>query len=204
MKAIRNNRFTFRAAAAIGLIASAASGMATPLFPGGTIALLGTTVGVHPNLAGLVIADTIRPFSVVVHGTTYTGHVQDRVVKEFATGTLDFYFRVVLDQQKLQAERMLFHRRSFPGGTAGPGITTDVEYRTDGLGIEGPSVASRTADGTWVTFLFNGLYIGQGSSGSTRFTYISTNAKSFNGEGWMFFKIDDSVYVKLKAYQPAL
>src|SRR5271169_1182959 len=59
--------------------------------------LPGTTVGARPELAGPIIADTFQPFSFTDSGQTISGSVQSRVVQETGTGTLDFYWRVIVD-----------------------------------------------------------------------------------------------------------
>jgi len=63
------------------------------VLPGGTVPTPGTTVGARPELAGTVIYDNLIPINVVGTGgtTLFAGVLQDRVVKETVSGTLDFY-----------------------------------------------------------------------------------------------------------------
>lgn len=89
--------------------------------------LPGTTEVNRPELAGTVLVDQDTSFTL----GDISGTVQNRVVRETASGTLDFYWRVILD----------------PDSTAG-GITalrigdfgyanlTDADYRIDGLGSD--------------------------------------------------------------------
>lgn len=51
--------------------------------------LPGTTVAARPELAGVVLADTMQPLTF--SGLALSGTVQNRVVRETGTGTLDFY-----------------------------------------------------------------------------------------------------------------
>lgn len=206
MKAGKINR-NFAVAALVACMTTlAATASAIPLFPGGMVSLAGTTAAAQPNLAGLVLVDTLRPFTTTVNGTVYSGTVQDRVVRETSTGKLDFYYRIMLDKQWLQDGQLLVGRANFPAGsptaTAFTGITTDVNYRLDGLGLQGPAEAARTSDGNWVIFSYDGITIGPGSSDSTRFTYISTNAKKFNASGKIVFLFSGGTPVVLPAYAP--
>ena len=51
--------------------------------------LSGTTAAKRPELAGTVLKDVVRPFSInLLGGGKITGTVQDRVVREKKTGTL--------------------------------------------------------------------------------------------------------------------
>ena len=47
----------------------------------------------RPELAGLVLQDDVQAFSF----NGVSGTVQNRVVRETASGTLDFYWRIVVD-----------------------------------------------------------------------------------------------------------
>ena len=93
------NRSRRRRPAALALVMSlllggiATTAVATPLdngFSGQNFLdtpLAGTTSAARPELAGLVLADTDTPFTL----DGVSGYVQNRVVREFGTGTLDFY-----------------------------------------------------------------------------------------------------------------
>ncbi|HEY9026918.1 MAG TPA: hypothetical protein VIP05_21685 [Burkholderiaceae bacterium] len=134
--------------------------------------LSGTTSAARPELAGLVLADTDTPFSV----GGVTGFVQNRVVREFGTGTLDFYWRVELDPST----------NGNPGITAfrladfGYGYLTDADYRIDGTGTVPASTARLFNPGAYpqgdINFLF-GTAIEPGQS--SEFFFLHTNAVMF-------------------------
>jgi hypothetical protein len=80
------------------------------------------------------------------------------------------------------------------------GWDTDVEYRTDGLGDKEPTRATRSADGSDVTFIFgNSLF----SSEESLFMHILTNAKAFT-TGQTTLTLTDGSSVVLSTYQPAV
>lgn len=92
----------------------------------------GTTVAVRPELAGLVVADTTQPFDFGVLGIT--GTVQSRVVKEDVAGTLDFYWRIIVDPNS-RGGVDAFHLGDF-----GYANLTDADWRNDGLGSAAPYI----------------------------------------------------------------
>jgi hypothetical protein len=119
---------------------------ALPAFavPGGP--LPGTTVAAMPELAGVVIEDVIRPFHIpLAGGGRITGTLQDRVVSENTTGALDFYYSIKngitstgvgpLGTNIPDITEVI--RRSFP-----PSVTTDMDWRIDGLGEIAPAKGS--------------------------------------------------------------
>ena len=188
-----------------GLIAGSVfffgSALAVPIAPGATVALPGTTNTIHPNLTGMVVADTLRPFSFMIGATTYTGQLQDRVVKESASGTLDFYYRIWLDKQVVQGDQMWVARYGFPQSPTGGGISADVDYRIDGSGLSAPVVAERSSNGTEIIFRFRAYTIGTNSQ-STRFTFVSTNATTYHTGGLIRFQVQGGTIVSLNAYEP--
>jgi hypothetical protein len=54
----------------------------------------GTTSAARPELAGTVLEDDVQTFSFL----GITGTVQNRVVREDVSGTLDFYWRIKVDE----------------------------------------------------------------------------------------------------------
>lgn len=124
--------------------------------PGGTVGVSGTTVALRPELAGLILQDTIVNWSDGP-GTTF-GTLQTRVVREDSTGTLDFYERIFNDP----SSRNFVSAGRFEDYT---GFTTDVDFRLDGLGDLGPDQVKRVgAGGTSVNFVFNEVGVGPGQS----------------------------------------
>ena len=119
------------------------------IVPAGTdVALPDTPLVTNPNLAGTVLIDETTHFSFALSGGgTLSGDVQERVVRETSTGTLDFYWRVFnITGGSLGALRI---------GNFGNG-TFDASYRTDGMGAVAPNVGSHFS-GTQANF-FNFVF----------------------------------------------
>jgi len=122
--------------AALALLSAPAWGVA--LAPGATVPLSGTTAALRPELAGLVIADTLVPVSFGDgSGGTISLVVQTRVVQEDVAGTLDFYYRIYSFDANSSLPITALRLTGFDGQT------TDVDFRIDGLGTVGPSDAIR-------------------------------------------------------------
>lgn len=172
----------FTTALSIALLANAtfpSPANAVPLSPGDTVPLSGTTVAARPELAGVVLQDVIRPFSIDFgDGTFTTGQVQDRVVRETATGTLDLYYRIFNDAGSAGFVGQIV--RGFFDGFA-----TDVDFRIDGLGTVGPDSAFRSLAGSlggdqvFFSFLADRIDPGEES----RFFFVRTDATNFNEGG---------------------
>lgn len=150
--------------------------LAVPLAPGGFANLTGTTAAARPELAGTVIADVTRPFSVDVGGGNFTtGSVRDFVVRETVSGTLDFYYSISNDVSSSGSV-------DFVTRTNFTGVSTDVDWRSDQGGTISPDQASRSAAGDSVLFDFfanNLLFPGQ----TSRDFFVKTNATVFNEQG---------------------
>ena len=97
-------------------------------------ALGGTTSAARPELAGTVLADVLQPFSF--GALNISGTVQNRVVREDVSGTLDFYWRVIIDPASTGGGISAFRLIDF-----GYPHLTDADFRTDGLGSIGPATA---------------------------------------------------------------
>ncbi len=159
-----------------------AGAQAALVAPGSSVLLSGTTASADPNLAGTVVQDVLEPFTVDLGGgNSVNGYVQDRVVRETATGTLDFYYRLFngLDGDGCPVAS---------GGSIGvasrngySGLSTDVNYRIDGLGSVAPSAATRSADGSTVLFGFLSDPIAPGQE--SRFFFVHTDARSYDNLG---------------------
>lgn len=147
-----------------------------------TANLSGTTAAAIPTLSGTVEADELVAFEDPVAGVA--GELQTRVVR-VAAGTLDFYYRVrSLSGQALFGVEWRFRNTpTFP--PLSTPITTDVDFRLDGLGEVGPASASRSdylghlQPMSLLTLYFwfhSGLQPGE----TSRFVYVSTNATDFS------------------------
>ena len=173
---------------------------AVPLTPGNFVNLSGTTSAARPELAGTVLVDTIRPFSVDLGGGNLTtGTIQDTVRREDGSGTLDFSYRIINDVSSSGSI-------DFVTRTAYRGFSTDVDWRSDGLGTIAPDQASRNSAGDQVLFDFfanNLLFPGAES----RFFFIKTDAIDFNEGGTGELAVSGSVgssTFTFKTYQPAV
>ena len=139
----------------------------------------GTTVAVRPELAGLVVADTVQPFDFGALGIT--GTVQSRVVKEDGTGTLDFYWRIIVDPNSRGGVS------AFRLGDFGYTNLTDADWRFDGLGSAAPYVGrlfnpAGRPDGA-INFMFTDPPVQPGdpaeNSNGSRFFFLHTDALFF-------------------------
>jgi len=145
-----------------------ATARAVPVTPGAPPTTLpGTTALADPALAGVVLADVVSPWASAddpMYGFPGAeGQLQSRVVRETASGTLDFYWRLSVNPA------------SYPGfvptalvidglspALLQTGAVFDADYRSDGSGDAAPSGASATDDA--LTWLFDPSTFGPGSS----------------------------------------
>lgn len=157
------------------LILSVPQAHAVPLVPGDTVSLGGTTSIARPELIGPIIAEVSRPFSF----SGLSGTVVDRVVRESGTGTLDFYWQIAV----LDGSIDFIVRESFTG------FSTDVDFRTDDTGDQGPASAFRSlvvsppgSFGVGEEVLFD--WDGSLDQGKTSLSFfIKTDATVFNDQG---------------------
>lgn len=134
--------------------------------------ITGTTVAARPELAGVVLEDMISTFSISGAGETFTGEIQNRVVRS-VDGTLDFYWRIM--PLSGVGDISAFRVEGFSG------YTLDADWRIDGLGTVAPNVARYfgDADGS-VNFLFaDEVGIGQ----SSNFFFLDTQATYYSLTG---------------------
>lgn len=171
---------------------------AVPVAPGGgLVALPGTTAAARSDLSGIVVADVIRPFSVNTPTAKASGWVQDRVVKT-KDGTLDFYYRVHVDEGSTAAISLISRSSFAPTWTP-----TDVDWRLDGLGLKNPDTASRGGNGWWVYVGYygqNAIHAGEDS----RFVFVKTRAKQY-GVGILSLGYSDSSIggtISIPGFQP--
>lgn len=170
-------RFTALAVAVAALVAMQSS-QAVVLDQDTFTPLPGTTAAAEPNLAGVVLADTVNPFSFSAYGGTVSGTVQSRVVREDGTGTLDFYWRVISDGESaggIGSFRI--------GNFVVPAF--DANYRLDGLGDTGPGAGyAFSAFPNDMNFEFTRSTAGSLDAGhESFFMFLHTNATSFNATG---------------------
>ena len=185
-----NIKFLVAAIATVAALAGSQSAFAVVVAPGATVALPGTTSAAQPFLAGVVLQDELIPFSLAVSQQSQdliTGTVQQRVVQENATGTLDFYWRIT----QLSGGSLGYLR-------VGNFITNtyDANYRTDGLGDVGPTSLTRFTNGLGgatndFSANFNFVNAASGttlaSGQSSLFMFLHTNATTYDKKA--FFDI---------------
>lgn len=170
--------------AASTLGAVCAYGQSVPLPPGSVdVPLPGTTDIAEPDLAGLDLADQTISFTGLDNSTggiAIIGTLQDRVVRETLTGNLDFYGHITLTDfgNNLGAIDSIA-MGSFAG------FTVDANFRTDGLGVQGPNAASRSSDGSEVAWYFESpLRLGApGGASESLFFFAQTDARYFDSNG---------------------
>jgi len=138
--------------------------------------IAGTTAAARPELAGTVAADVDTAFAF----GTLSGHVQNRVVRETGTGTLDFYWRVILDPSSTGVGVSALRLIDFDYSKL-----TDADWRIDGLGSTAPSTARLFNPATHpegaINFLFD-TPVDAGGDGSM-FFFLHTDATNFAQTG---------------------
>jgi hypothetical protein len=156
-----------------GMVCSAAH--AVSVSPGQTVALPGTTLAAEPNLAGTVVLDDVYSFDQTFSSGTYVGSVQERVVRESGTGTLDFYWRVSnTGTPGVDANLGDFRIGDFNISAA----PINLNYRIDGLGTTAPTSAERFS-GIFQNYFNFGFADGIAPGQSSYFLLAETNATAF-------------------------
>lgn len=168
-------------AAAAVLLAGWATSAGAVILNSGDTALGGTTSAAQPQLAGTVVQDIDNQLSWAVLGGTMNASVQSRVVLS-DDGTYDFYWRVHDTSFQANANSAFdvgptgaitaFRLGDFGMDIAG----LNGDYRTDGVGDQGPTDAFDFGGG-FVNFIFgdHGLPAGQDSY----FMFLDTNAHHY-------------------------
>ena len=162
--------------AALAIILPASAANAVILTEGNSELLPGTTVAAEPQLAGTIIEDEQVNFSFASGGGgTINGSVQLRVVRSNLDSTLDFYWRVFNDAGSSDSIGS-FRIGDFVTGQY------NANYRTDGLGDDGPDSAYRFtgALSSYVNFTFDG---GLAAGDSSYFFFLDTDATHYSRTG---------------------
>ncbi len=145
-------------------------------------ALGGTTSAARPELAGTVVEDVLQPFSFL----GVSGSVQNRVVREDGSGTLDFYWRINVDPNastvNIPNAISAFRLIDF-----GYDKINDADWRSDGLGSAAPHTgrvfnpASEPSGA--INFLFSDGLVLPGdpsvASSGSRFFFLHTDATEY-------------------------
>lgn len=174
-------------------VAFSTTTQAVVLLPGGVVLPAGDTSVTAPNTNGVVQNDNLISFSFPFPPFFVVGgNVQNRVVLSNNLNTMVFGPRI-RDTFNI-ATTAGFEITAFRlDGYAG--WDTDVGYRTDGLGDDGPTSVSRSADGDVLTFRYgNPLFIAglaPGLQEESLFPFIITDAPNYSLTGSMtIFGVD--------------
>ena len=135
-------------------------------------ALGGTTSAARPELAGTVLADVMQPFSF--GALNISGTVQNRVVRETTSGTLDFYWRVIVDPKSTGGGISAFRLGDFDYAQL-----TDADFRTDGVGTIGPATARLFNPASHPEGSVNFLFDAPVRADSSNFFFLHTDATSY-------------------------
>ena len=179
-----------------GVAATTTNARAVPLSSAAGVSLSGTTVAARPELAGTVLIDRVRPFSMTTSsGAIISGTFQDRVVKRTSTGKLEFSFRIKNDAASV-GNIVVVNRQSY-----GAYPTVDVDYRTDGLGTIGALAASHGGGASArIKFDFFNAPITPG--GESRFHFIGTTATDYDESGQVSLQSSNGGYTTFKVFTP--
>ena len=187
-------RFTTFTVLTAALTMASTMAHAVILTPGAIASISGTSYNADPALGGTVLQDTLRPFTATIAGTALTGTIQDRVVRETASGTLDFYTRVWFNEP-LKTSQMILERTNYAN------LGTDVDFRTDGVGTVAPKEAFRSTNGSEIGFGFANVQMTP--SDSTMFMMIRTKATQYIATDQMNLRFGDFASNTIPCYGPA-
>ena len=130
---------------------------ATPLTPGDTIIVTGSTSASNPELAGVILQDSIlttNSMQVPPEANPLVNFadfdVQNRVVQSGMDGTMIFMPRILFSRNVTPYPLQVNRVEMFGFGD----YAIDATYRTDGLGDSGPTFGARSADGQILSFDF--------------------------------------------------
>lgn len=165
-------------AAALAMLAhtgAQAVALTTPVAPANfaDTALPGTTAAARPELAGTVLEDLITPFSFA----GISGTVQNRVVRETASGTLDFSWKINVDSVDTRGTGVVALRLI----DFGLDNLTDADWRIDGLGSVAPSEARLFSVTSEPSGALNFLFDTSVDAGEqSKFFFLRTSATSYS------------------------
>lgn len=173
---LNSKRLRFAFAGLVCLLVSQIS-YAVIVTPGSSASLNGTTFVANPDLGGLVIRDQLIPFQIknTLGNVILSGNVQDRVVRSNNTGNLIFAPRLRDLSNPTGGWIIGFSMSGFNG------YSTDVDYRTDGMGTIGPNNVARDIFGDSLTYRYDPSFILPPDEG--RFLSVSTDATAFDLSG---------------------
>ena len=186
----------YGAALLSGAIVTTTNAHAIPLSSAAGVSLSGTTNAARPELAGTVLIDRVRPFSMTTSsGAVISGTFQDRVVKRTSTGKLEFSFRIKNAAASV-GNIVVVNRQNY-----GAFPTVDVDFRLDGLGTIGaPAAAHGGGANARIKFDFFNAPIAPGQE--SRFHFIGTDATSYDESGQVGLQSSNGGYTTFKVFTP--
>jgi len=135
--------------------------------------LPGTSLAQRPELAGTVIDSLSTSFDF----QGITGTVQSRVVREDATGTLDFLWRIGVDSVASGTTGVVALRLV----NFGYDFLTDADWRSDDPGTVAPSLARLFNPAAYPTGSLNFVLDGSVDAGEqSYFFFLRTDATSYS------------------------
>jgi large exoprotein involved in heme utilization and adhesion len=118
-----------------------------------------------------VLEDVITPFSF----SGVSGTLQNRVVRESSTGTLDFYWKVNVDASASGLGVSAFRLADF-----GYANIKDADWRIDGLGTAAPTTGRLFNVASYPSGDINFLFDGVSPGAQSRFFFLHTNATAYD------------------------
>ncbi len=148
--------------------------LAVNLPPGGAAPLSGVSGGAGP---GTVILDDAVPFQVLSNGGAllFEGELRDRVVRLNATGTLAFVRQILNTTPRLNGRVVRLECGDYRS------FLTNVDFSTTSLGTVRPDSASRTSNGSNISFHFDETPITGGDE--SKFVHVATEALHYADRG---------------------
>jgi hypothetical protein len=133
------------------VLAPPSAAVAVPIAPGATEFLSGIQAVDDPRLRARLRANVRRPFEITdTNGdVVLRGQLQDTVARSILTEKFIFGLRL-RDLSRPSGSRFGIARMETSGFAD---FSTDVEYRTDSLGVVGPNSATRSASGMALTLI---------------------------------------------------
>ena len=174
---------TAAAAAFAGVWLFAAAAGAGVVLPGETVPLSGVEPGSRPELEGEVVETLVQVLTLPWNGPSKPPvdlRLEQRVVRETVTGTLDFYYRLTNVSPGEPGEVIGVFGLMTVAGFGG--FATEVEYLLGGN--YGWNDVSRSADGQSLTLGFPGFPgLDMAPGETTAFLFVRTNATRYARSG---------------------
>ncbi len=175
-----------------------ALGAISSLDPGATVGLVGISSAEDPTLQASVVHDFGQDFEIIdPAGEPLMGRLVSRASVRIDTGQIDFNWRIiVLDGKTGQIESIAV--------TGYEGWSVGVEYRTDSVGLLGPSEASRSIDADTVGYVFDPTLTGFFGTHESHYFFARTDAFEFAMTGTATITMTNGESVTLATWAPAV